>query len=320
MNMVILDGYTTNPGDNTWTGLENLGELTVYDRTPEELIIERSKDAEIIFTNKTVLSAKTLKALPKLKFICVLATGYNIVDLKTADEQGIFVSNIPGYSPPAVSQHVFALILEFYNRVSEHDQSIKNGKWSTSEDFCFWNNTLSELKDKTLGIVGFGDIGNMVAKIGNAFGMNIVAYAPRPKPKPDFENFSFAGLEEVFRESDIITLHCPLTEENIHFVNSELLKKMKPGAILINTARGPLINESDLAEALTQKTIAGAGLDVTEIEPIQIDNPLLKAPNVIITPHIAWATLEARKRLTAIAVENTKAFLSGKPQNRVNKP
>jgi glycerate dehydrogenase len=320
MKIVILDGYTTNPGDNPWTSLESLGELEVYDRTPEDLIVERSKNADIIFANKAGLSAEVLKQLPQLKFICVLATGYNIIDLKTANEMGIVVSNVPGYSPPAVSQHVFALILEFYCRVGEHDQDVKNGKWAQSQDFCFWNSPLFELKDKTLGIIGFGDIGHQVARLGNAFGMNVLAYAPRPKPMPDFKPFAFADLEDVFAQSDIVSLHCPLTDGNRHFIDKSLLKKMKPEAILINTARGPLINEHDLAEALSAKTIAGAGLDVAEVEPMPADNPLLKAPNTIITPHIAWATIEARKRLTAIAVKNAKAFIAGTPENVVNSP
>lgn len=320
MNMVILDGYTTNPGDNPWTELEKLGALTVYDRTADDQVVERAKDAEIIFANKTNLPADVLKKLPKLKFICILATGYNVVNLEAANELGIIVSNVPGYSQPAVAQHVFAMILEFFCQVADHDADVKKGKWSNSKDFCFWNAPLRELHDKTLGIIGFGSIGHNVASIANAFGMKILAYAPRPKAKPDFDPFEFADLEEVFRRSDVVTLHCPLTTENKYFVNSKLLSTMKPEAILINTARGPLVDENDLAEALKKETIAGAGVDVAEVEPLPADSPLLSAPNIKITPHIAWATVEARTRLTAIAVENTKAFIAGQPQNIVNSP
>ncbi len=320
MKMVILDGYTTNPGDNPWTGLEELGKLTVHDRTPEDRIIERCKGADIVFTNKTALTSDTLEALPDLKYICVLATGYNIVDLNAANRLGITVSNVPGYSPPSVAQHVFALILEFSSRVGMHDEAVKNGEWSKSGDFCFWKKPLLELKDKTLGIIGFGNIGHKVARLGNAFGMNVLAYAPRPKPEPGFKPFRFAGMDEVFSESDVISLHCPLTDENLHFVNRERIHSMRRSAILINTARGPLIDENALSKALTDGVIAGAGLDVTETEPIPDSSPLLKAPNTIITPHIAWATRESRSRLTAITVKNTKAFISGNPQNVVNTP
>ncbi|SMF40073.1 D-2-hydroxyacid dehydrogenase [Desulfovibrio gilichinskyi] len=318
MRMVILDGYTINPGDNPWTELEKLGDLVCYDRTLPSKIIERCMDAEIVFTNKTVFTAEIINSLPNLKFISVLATGYNTIDLSAAAKKGIIVSNVPGYSPPSVAQHVFALLLNFSNQVSLHDKAVKDGEWSAQEDFCFWKTPLFELKGKKLGVVGFGGIGNKVAALGNAFGMEVIAYAPRPKPKPEYLPFKFSSLEELMSESDVISLHCPLTPENEKFINRSLLRTMKKNAILINTARGQLINEEDLADALKSGTIGGAALDVLSKEPISPDNPLLTAPNILITPHIAWATLEARTRLTKITVQNAEAFISGHPINVVN--
>jgi glycerate dehydrogenase len=318
MRMVILDGYTINPGDNPWTELKKLGDLIIYDRTPQSKIVERCMDAEIIFTNKSIFTAEIINSLPNLKFISVLATGYNTIDLSAAAKKGIIVSNVPGYSPPSVAQHVFALLLNFSNQVSLHDKAVKNGEWSAQEDFCFWKTPLFELKGKKLGVVGFGDIGNKVAALGNAFGMEVIAYAPRPKPKPEYLPFKFASLEELMSESDVISLHCPLTADNEKFINKSLLQTMKKNAILINTARGQLINEEDLAEALKSGTIGGAALDVLSREPVSQDNPLLTAPNILITPHIAWATLEARSRLLKITVQNAEAFISGHPINVVN--
>ncbi len=317
--MVILDGYTVNPGDNPWTELEKLGNLTIFDRTPPSKIIERCIDADILFTNKVLFPKEIITALPKLKFISVLATGYNTVDLDAAAEQGIIVSNVPGYSPPSVAQHVIAMLLNFSNNVSLHNTAVKNGEWSTQKDFCFWKAPLIELQNKKMGIVGFGGIGSKVAALANAFGMEVLAYAPRPKTPPSYSPFKFVELDELFVKSDVISLHCPLTEDNKHFVNSALLNTMKKNAILINTARGQLINELDLAKALHNGTLGGAALDVVEIEPILPNNPLLQSPNTVITPHIAWATLEARNRLTKTTVENVAAFIKGAPINVVGK-
>lgn len=318
MRTVILDGHTLNPGDNPWTGLENLCDITVYDRTEPGQTIERAKDADIILTNKTVLSAEIINSLPNLKFISVLATGYNVVDLEAAKARNIPVSNVPGYSPPSVAQHVFALLLGHANRVAMHDLAVKEGQWAKQNDFCFWNAPLIELAGKKMGIVGFGDIGQKVGTIANSFGMEVLAYAPRPKQAPNYAPFNFVGLEELFREADVVSLHCPLTDENERFINKNILATMKPNAYLINTARGPLINESDLAAALTGGIIAGAALDVVSEEPMLPGSPLSGTPNLTITPHIAWATLEARSRLTATTVENVQAFLDGKAVNVVN--
>ncbi|WP_319759067.1 D-2-hydroxyacid dehydrogenase [Maridesulfovibrio sp.] len=318
MKTVILDSYTLNPGDNPWTDLEKICELTAYDRTSPDLILERSMDAEIILTNKTILSAETINALPNLKFISVLATGYNVVDLQAAAARNIPVSNVPGYSPPSVAQHVFAMLLNHANRIAMHDQAVKNGQWAEQEDFCFWTAPLIELAGKKMGIVGYGDIGRKVGSIANSFGMEVLVYAPRPKPAPDYKPFSFVPLEQLFREADVVSLHCPLTADNEKFINKNLLSTMKSNAYLINTARGPLINEADLAAALTEGVIAGAGLDVVEAEPMLPGNPLSGAPRLTITPHIAWATLEARSRLTQTTVANVKAFVDGKTINVVN--
>ncbi|WP_419780181.1 D-2-hydroxyacid dehydrogenase [Maridesulfovibrio sp.] len=318
MKTVILDGYTLNPGDNPWTGLEKICDLTVYDRTDPGQTIERAKDADIILTNKTLLGAEIINELPNLKFISVLATGYNVVDLDAARARNIPVSNVPGYSPPSVAQHVFALLLSHANRVAMHDRAVKDGQWAEQKDFCFWNAPLIELAGKKMGIVGFGDIGRKVGTIANSFGMDVLAYAPRPKPEPDYAPFSFVELGELFREADVVSLHCPLTDDNEKFINKKLLATMKPNAYLINTARGPLINEADLAAALTGGIIAGAALDVVGEEPMLPGSPLSGTPNLTITPHIAWATLEARSRLSATTVENVKAFMAGKAVNVVN--
>lgn len=318
MKTVILDGYTLNPGDNPWTGLEKICELAIYERTTPEQILKRAQNADIILTNKTTLNANIIKALPKLKFISVLATGYNVVDLAAATARKIPVSNVPGYSPPSVAQHVFAMLLNHANKVAMHDMAVKNGQWAQQEDFCFWNAPLIELAGKKMGIVGFGDIGKKVGMLANSFGMGVLAYAPRPKPIPQYSPFNFVSLENLFRKADVVSLHCPLTTNNNKFINKKLLSTMKTNAYLINTARGPLIDEADLAEALTKKIIAGAALDVVEQEPMLPGNPLSGTPNLTITPHIAWATLEARSRLTNITVENIKAFLNGENINVVN--
>lgn len=319
MKIVILDAYTSNPGDLSWESFEGLGELYVYDRTPSEMIVERCKDAEIVLNNKVILDRETLGRLPKLRYIGILATGYNIVDVEAAKELGITVCNVPTYSTSAVAQLTFALILEMYNRVSVHDEAVHNGEWVSCKDFSFQKTPLIELADKTIGIVGFGKIGREVAKIADAFSMNILCAVRHPKSLPSYERFRFASLDEIARESDIITFHCPLTQETTGMVDEVFISKMKRNAVIINTARGPIINEKALAEALDSDKIAGAAVDVLSCEPPKADNPLLKCKNCIITPHIAWAGYEARVRLLDIVYSNLKAFIDGEPVNVVNK-
>lgn len=318
MKIVVLDGYTLNPGDLSWKGIEALGELTVYEHTPKELIYERAKGAEIIFTNKTPLCEDIINKLPDLKYIGVLATGYNVVDVKAAADRNITVTNIPTYGTRSVAQMTFALILELCHHVAAHSDAVKSGEWSKCRDFCFWNYPLVELEGKTLGVIGFGRIGRSVADIALAFGMKVLGYTPIKEAEYCHENFSWSDLEEILKESDIITLHCPLFPETKGMINAQAIKKMKNTAFIINTSRGPLIDDQALADALNNKEIAGAALDVLSVEPPDINNPLLKADNCIITPHIAWATKEARERLMDIAVDNLNAFLSGTPCNTVN--
>lgn len=319
MKIVILDAYTSNPGDLSWAKFEKLGELKVYERTSRDQILERCRDAEIILDNKVVLDDEILSQLPKLKYIGILATGYNIVDVESAKKHGITVCNVPTYSTAAVAQLTFALILEFYNRVAVHDNAVHNGEWASCKDFCFQKTPLIELMGKTIGIVGFGKIGNEVAKIANAFGMNILCNVHNPKPFPDYDNFRFVTLDELAEKSDIISFHCPLTAETTGLVNSEFISKMKSNAIIINTARGPIIDENALADALNKGKIAGAAVDVLSCEPPKADNPLLSCKNCIITPHIAWAGYETRIRLLDVVYSNLKAFLDGKPINVVNR-
>jgi len=318
MKIVVLDGYTLNPGDNPWDEIETLGTLEVHDRTPHNEIAQRAAGADVILTNKTKLPAEILDELPDLKYISVLATGYDVVDVNAAAARGIAVSNVPGYSTPAVAQHVMALLLELASRTGDYDASTKNGDWSGQPDFCNIAFGQTELAGKTLGIIGFGGIGQEAARLGHAFGMRILAHAPRPKPQPQWGTVEFADLGTVFAESDAISLHCPQTEENKEFVNAALLARMKPSAFIINTARGTLINEGDLAKALEAGTIAGAGLDVLAQEPPAKDNPLMRAPNCLITPHVAWATLESRQRLMKMTADNIRAFANGAPTNVVN--
>lgn len=318
MKIVVLDGYTLNPGDLSWDGLRMLGDLTVYDRTPREQIIERSGEADIILTNKTVLDAAVLKSLSHLKYIGVLATGYNAVDTETARQMGIIVTNIPTYGIYSVAQLTFALILELCHHVQRQSDLVVNGKWSRSMDFTFSDYPLIELASKTLGIIGFGNIGKKVSEIASAFGMKILAYDKAFQVQPDPDNVNVVSLPVLLSDSDIVTLHCPLTEETAGLINIDSLKMMKQTAFLINTSRGQIIIEKDLAEALDEGIIAGAGLDVLSVEPPPFDNPLLKAKNCLITPHIAWATHESRSRLMNIAVDNIKAFLAGSPVNIVN--
>jgi glycerate dehydrogenase len=317
MNIVVLDGYTLNPGDLTWDPLEKYGNLTVYDRTSPGETHEKAVNAEILFTNKTAIDRELIGRLPELKFICVLATGTNVVDLAAAAEHGIIVSNIPAYSTDSVAQLVFAHILNFVNRTGQHAMEVRDGKWSANPDFSYQSTPQTELAGKILGIIGFGRIGQKVAEIGHAFGMRII-YHNRSRKQNPFDWSTEKEKETVFRESDFLSLHCPLTSENKEFVNLSLLGTMKPSSFIVNTGRGGLINENDLATALNTGMIAGAGLDVLSTEPPSPGNPLLKAQNCFISPHMAWATFEARSRLMHIAIENLAAFLEGKPQNIVS--
>jgi glycerate dehydrogenase len=317
-NIVILDGYTINPGDNPWDSLEALGNCTIYDRTPGELKLERACDAEIILLSKVKLDEAALAALPKLKYISMLATGYNNVDVVAAAKRGIRVSNVPAYSTESVAQTTFALLLELAMHVGLHDASVKAGDWVRCSDHSYWKTPLLELDGLTLGIVGYGTIGRAVARVGAAFGMKIIAYAPRIPQDAGSVPVRFVPLDELFALADAVSLNCPQTPENGGFVNARMLGLMKPTAYLLNLARGGLVNEADLAEALRTGQISGAGLDVVAHEPMLADNPLLSAPNCIFTPHIAWASLAARKRLMAIVTANVAAYLAGSPINVVN--
>ncbi len=317
-NIVILDGYTINPGDNPWDSLESLGSCTIHDRTPSELKLERSSDAEIILLSKVKLDEAALEALPKLKYISMLATGFNNVDVAAAGRRGITVSNIPAYSTESVVQTTFALLLELAMHVGLHDASVKAGDWISCPDHAYWKTPLLELDGLTLGIVGYGTIGQAVARVGAAFGMKIIAYAPRIPQNSGSTPVRFVPLDELFASADAISLNCPQTADNGGFVNARQLGLMKPSAFLLNLARGGLVNEADLADALNSGTIAGAGLDVIAHEPMLADNPLLTASNCIFTPHIAWASLAARKRLMAIVTANVAAYLAGAPINVVN--
>lgn len=317
MKIVCLDGYTLNPGDNPWDGVEALGDFTVYDRTPTEEIVERALDAEVVLTNKTPLSRETLEKLPKLKFISLLATGYNVVDIAAAREMGITVSNVPTYGTDAVAQFVFAMLLNHCHKISDHSEAVKSGRWASNKDFCFWDTPLIELVGMKMGIVGFGRIGQRVGELARAMGMEVLAFDSYHGNPPSYE-FQWKTIEEVFSEADVVSLHCPQTAENAEFVNADLLGRMKSSAYLINTARGGLINESDLAAALNEDLIAGAALDVVSVEPIKKENVMLTAKNITITPHIAWAALSARKRLMGTVVENVAGYQSGSPVNVVN--
>lgn len=319
MKLVILDGYAENPGDLSWDGLSKLvDEYVVYDITAPEDIIKRSLDADILVTNKTPVTMQTIEKLPKLKFIAVLATGFNVVDCKAARERGIPVSNIPAYSTDSVAQLVFGFMLEFSNRVALHSESVKNGDWEKSEHFCYLKAPISLLSGKTLGIVGFGRIGLAVAEIANAFKMRVLAFSPHTNTYNGFGTVEFCSIEKLVAESDFVTLHCPLTESTSGMVNKAFLEKMKRTAYLINTSRGGVVNEQDLAAALENGTIAGAGLDVLSAEPPKGGNVLIGAKNCLITPHIAWASLEARTKLLNIFLENVESFVKGTPVNVVN--
>lgn len=315
MQIVILDGFTENPGDLSWEGFEKLGEVTVYDRTPTELIAERIGNAEVVITNKTPITKELLEQCLGIKYIGVLATGYNVVDVVAAKEKGIPVCNIPTYGTQAVAQYTFALLLEICHRVAHHSKAVYQGRWETNEDFCFWDYPLIELKDKTMGLIGFGRIGQEVAKIAFAFGMKVIAY---DKNKAETDLAEYVDLDMLLAESDVISLHCPLFAETEGIINKNTIAKMKDGVILLNDSRGPLIVEQDLADALNSGKVYAAAVDVVSTEPIYGDNPLLKAKNCFITPHIAWAPKESRQRLMNIAVDNLRAFINGKPINVVN--
>lgn len=316
MKIVILDGFTANPGDLEWSRLEMIGELTVYKRTSPDEVVMRCNDADVVFTNKTVISGDMMARLPNLKYIGVLATGYNVVDIEFARNLGIFVTNVPSYSTMSVAQNVFALLLEITNSVGHYTREVRKGRWTESDDFCFIDTKLRELADKQLGIIGFGAIGQRVAKIGEAFGMKTATFTS--KSENEVSPTRKMKLDEIFATSDIITLHCPLTENTFQLVDGEKLSLMKPSAILINTGRGLLVDEDALANALNEGRIAAAGLDVLSQEPPEVNNPLFRAKNIYLTPHISWATVEARQRLIEIAVSNLEAFISGAPVNVVN--
>lgn len=317
MKIVILDGYTANPGDYLWKELNSFGEVEIYDRTSRDEVIARAKDADMVLTNKVVLKGETLAQLPQLKYIGILATGYNIIDVDETRARGIVVTNVPAYSTDSVAQMTFAHVLNITNRIEHYADQNRKGQWSAAADFCYWDTPLSELAGKTFGIVGLGHIGQKVARIALSFGMRVIAFTSK-KAEELPEGVEKANLEELLTQSDVLSLHCPLTENTREMINRQSLAKMKRGAILVNTGRGPLVNETDVAEALAEGRLAGYGSDVMSSEPPKADNPLLKQPNAFITPHIAWATAEARGRLMATAIENAKAFIAGKPQNVVN--
>lgn len=309
--IIVLDGAVENPGDLSWEPLAALGELTVYDYTAPKDVMARIGDAALILTNKTVITADIMAACPKLRYIGVLATGYNVVDIAEAKTRGIVVTNVPAYSTDTVAQFTMALLLEIALHVGEHSRAVHGGKWSACRDFAFWDYPLMELKGKTFGIVGYGSIGKAVAKLAEAFGMKVLAYS-----RHGAENYH-TELDELYAKSDVVSLHCPLTAENAGMINRETIAKMKDGVILLNTARGGLINESDLRAALLSGKVYAAASDVVSAEPIKADNPLLGVPNMIITPHIAWAALEARQRLMDVATDNVRQYLAGKTQNNV---
>ena len=318
MKTVVLDSYALNPGDLSWDWLKILGECEIYDRTPKEKILERVKDADIILTNKTPLTRETLSQLKNLKYIALLSTGYNIADIEYAGKMGVPVSNIPSYSTDAVAQLTFSLILEITNAVGIHSASVKSGEWSCCPDFCYWKTPLTELNGKTLGIIGFGKIGQRVADIAEAFKMNILAVSGHESDQSSRKNFRWTDMNTLTAQSDIITLHCPLTEKTAGLVNSKFIEGCKDGAIIINTSRGPVVDDKALADALNSGKLGSAGLDVLTTEPPSPDNPLLSAKNCYITPHIAWAGFETRERLMNILRDNVEAFLCGEIKNAVN--
>lgn len=323
MKIVVLDGYTLNPGDLSWEGIARFGSLTVYDRTTYDLdeeykVIERIKEADIVLTNKTPITRGAMEQAKNLKYIGVLATGYNIVDVDAAKDLNVTVTNIPTYGTAAVAQMTIALLLEVCHHIGHHGDEVKRGAWTTNPDWSFWNYPLIELAGKTIGIIGYGRIGEAVGRIAQALGMKVIAFDRSPEPELEGESLRFVELEELLEKSDVISLHCPLFDSTRGIINKESIKKMKDGVIIINTSRGPLIVEADLADALNSGKVAAAAVDVVSSEPIKETNPLLTARNCIITPHIAWAPIEARRRLMDIAVANLEGFIGGKPQNIIS--
>lgn len=318
MRIVVLDGHTLNPGDNPWDDLARLGELTVHDRTPPGLVVERAAGAEVVLTNKTVLDAAALAQLPALRFVAVLATGYNVVDVAAARARGIPVSNVPEYGTADVAQHALALLLELCHRVGDHARAVAGSAWTKAPDFCFWLTPPRSLDGQTMGIVGYGRIGRQMAVLARALGMQVLASSRLQRSPGGEPPDGWRTIPDLFAESDVISLHCPLTDDNAAFVNAELLAEVRPGALLINTARGGLIDEPALAAALNEGRLAGAALDVLSKEPPPPDHPLLHARNCIVTPHVAWASLASRRRLMAATVSNVRAFLVGRPVNVVN--
>lgn len=318
MKICILDGYSLNPGDLDWSPVERLGDVTLFDRTPADKIVERAADADIVLTNKVPFSADTLRQLPRLRFICVLATGYNIIDTEAAARQGVVVANIPAYSTMSVAQMAFAHILNITNHVASYAREVADSKWTNCPDFCFWDSALTELAGKTMGIVGLGNTGMATARIAVALGMKVVAMTSKSADTLP-EGITPAPLDDVLASADVVSLHCPLTPSTRHLINATSIAKMKPSAILINTGRGPLVDEQAVADALNGGRLAAFGADVLSQEPPRGDNPLLSARNCFLTPHIAWATLEARTRLMSTATENVRQFIAGEPvANRVN--
>ncbi|MBS7316476.1 MAG: D-2-hydroxyacid dehydrogenase [Clostridiaceae bacterium] len=319
MKIVVLDGYTENPGDLSWGGFEALGEFTCYDRTPADQILSRIGDAEIIITNKTPITRATLEACPNMKYVGVLATGYNVVDVAAAKEHGVAVTNIPTYGTDSVAQFAFAMLLEICHHVQHHSDAVHEGRWEHNQDWCFWDYPLIELAGKTMGIIGYGRIGQSTGRLAQAFGMKVLANDTFQNPALENENCRYVERDELFRESDVIALHCPLFPDTEGIINRDTIAKMRDGVIILNNSRGPLIVEQDLADALNSGKVAAAAVDVVSTEPIRGSNPLLSAKNCLITPHISWAPKESRERLMNIAVDNLRAFLNGNPVNVVNK-
>lgn len=316
--IVITDGHTLNPGDNSWDPVAALGSLTVFDRSRVEEVVSRCREADIVVVNKTPLTQELIASLPRLRFVAVSATGYDCVDINAAGRRSIPVANVPEYGTNTVAQFVFSSLLHMIQNISIHDGAVKNGEWSSSLDWCFWKKPAFELHGKTMGILGFGRIGRRVGELAHAFGMPVIAHDPGMGDTPSYMPFSWVSLESLFEQSDVVSVHAPRTADNERFINKELLRLMKPSAYLINAARGTLVNEGDLAQALDDGRLAGAALDVVSVEPIEPDNPLLKARNVTITPHIAWSAIEARRRLVRYTADNIRAFLQGDPINIVN--